>query len=280
MEFEIFDYHDIRPLAKYGLTGNFWTINLMTIIYTWAAMATIAVLVGLTLYFIRKPENRFIFALKTVVDFLANLTTETLGFFDEQIFYFTSGIFLFTLSCNLVSLIPYIDEPTKDLNTTLAIGAASFIFVQYQGFKKMGLKHINEYMEPVFFLLPLNIISELAKIASMGFRLFGNILGGSIIMMLVMVIMETLRGHFMMYALITIVLSFVFYKYFNTSKYSKFNKLVVTATAILVIFPCLQIFFVLMEGLIQAFVVAILTLTYTSLVIKNEDEVSVEGVGK
>jgi F-type H+-transporting ATPase subunit a len=40
-------------------------------------------------------------------------------------------------------------------------------------------------MEPMFFMAPLNIIGELAKVVSISFRLYGNILGGAIIILVV-----------------------------------------------------------------------------------------------
>ena len=50
-----------------------------------------------------------------------------------------------------------------------------------KGFKAYS----KEYFQPIFFMMPLNIIGELAKIVSISFRLFGNILGGSIIILVV-----------------------------------------------------------------------------------------------
>ena len=49
-----------------------------------------------------------------------------------------------------------------------------------------GLKgYARQYVEPMFFMAPLNIIGELAKVVSISFRLYGNILGGSIIILVV-----------------------------------------------------------------------------------------------
>ena len=49
-----------------------------------------------------------------------------------------------------------------------------------------GLKeYVKEYFEPMFFLAPLNVVGEIAKVISISFRLFGNIMGGSIIIIVV-----------------------------------------------------------------------------------------------
>ena len=54
------------------------------------------------------------------------------------------------------------------------------------------LGYLKEFVEPIFVLFPIHVVGELAKIASMSFRLFGNILGGGIIYMM---IFELLRGY-------------------------------------------------------------------------------------
>jgi F-type H+-transporting ATPase subunit a len=61
-----------------------------------------------------------------------------------------------------------------------------FVIAHYVGIKTKGFKaYIKEYFEPMFFMMPLNLIGELAKIVSISFRLFGNIMGGSIIILVV-----------------------------------------------------------------------------------------------
>ncbi|MDX9819903.1 MAG: F0F1 ATP synthase subunit A, partial [Desulfococcus multivorans] len=45
--------------------------------------------------------------------------------------------------------------------------------------------YVKEYFQPIFFMMPLNVIGELAKVVSISFRLFGNIMGGSIIILVV-----------------------------------------------------------------------------------------------
>ena len=73
------------------------------------------------------------------------------------------------------------EEPTQNLNTTLALAMTSFFYVQYNGIRAHGIKgYLKEYTEPFIIMAPLHIISKLASIVSMSFRLFGNIYGGAI----------------------------------------------------------------------------------------------------
>ena len=60
------------------------------------------------------------------------------------------------------------------------------------GFRRMSTfinskfkAYAKEYFQPIFFMMPLNLIGELSKIVSISFRLFGNIMGGAIIILVV-----------------------------------------------------------------------------------------------
>jgi F-type H+-transporting ATPase subunit a len=96
------------------------------------------------------------------------------------------ALFIFLLVSNWLGILPHLEEPTRDLNTPLSLGLMGFVVAHYAGIKAKGFKaYIRAYFEPVFFLMPLNLIGELAKIISISFRLFGNIMGGAIIILVV-----------------------------------------------------------------------------------------------
>lgn len=97
-----------------------------------------------------------------------------------------SALFMFLVLSNWLGIIPHLEEPTKDLNTPLGFGLMGFVIAHHAGIKTKGLKkYIKEYFEPIFFMMPLNVIGEIAKVVSISFRLFGNIMGGSIIILVV-----------------------------------------------------------------------------------------------
>lgn len=96
------------------------------------------------------------------------------------------SLFLFLTLSNWLGIIPHLEEPTKDLNTPLGLGIMGFVLAHYAGIKSKGFKeYAREYFQPMFIMMPLNVIGELAKIVSISFRLFGNIMGGSIIILVV-----------------------------------------------------------------------------------------------
>jgi len=96
------------------------------------------------------------------------------------------ALFMFLFLCNWLGIIPHLEEPTKDLNTPLSYGLLGFVLAHHAGIKAKGLKtYLKDYCEPMFIMAPLNVIGELAKVISISFRLFGNIMGGSIIILVV-----------------------------------------------------------------------------------------------
>ena len=96
------------------------------------------------------------------------------------------SLFLFLVLSNWLGIFPHLEEPTKDLNTPLSLGVMGFVIAHAAGIRKKGFKaYAKEYFEPIFFMMPLNVIGEVAKIISISFRLFGNIMGGAIIILVV-----------------------------------------------------------------------------------------------
>ena len=109
----------------------------------------------------------------------SNFASEKLA---RTMFPFISTLFLFVLFSNWISVIPYFQSPTQDLNVTF--GLALLVFVMSQVFAvrlKGGRKYLKGFIEPYPFMLPLNIVGEIAKPISHAFRLFGNIFGGAIL---------------------------------------------------------------------------------------------------
>lgn len=85
--------------------------------------------------------------------------------------------------------IPYFRAPTADINTTLALGLITMIMVQVFGVKYLGLSYFKKFFDfsnPInFFVGILELISDISKIISFAFRLFGNILAGEILLMVI-----------------------------------------------------------------------------------------------
>ena len=95
---------------------------------------------------------------------------------------FIGTLFLFILTCNLMTLIPEFKSPTASLSTTGALAIMVLIGIPFFGIKNAGMKkYLKKYIEPSPAMLPFNVLSELTSTGAMAVRLFGNVLSGVII---------------------------------------------------------------------------------------------------
>lgn len=89
------------------------------------------------------------------------------------------SLFVFILFANLLSLVPGFLPPTDTLKTNLALAGLVFVMTHAYGFKAHGLGYLKHFLGPVWWLaplmLPIEIISHLARPVSLSLRLLGNI---------------------------------------------------------------------------------------------------------
>ncbi len=167
--------------------GHDITINLEVIVMTWIVFIII-ILFG---WFAARKRNILPHSTQVMGELLVTqLYGLTEGALDKEMAKkygpLICALFMFLVVANWLGIIPHLEEPTKDLNTPLSLGLMGFVIAHAAGIKAKGLKvYLKEYCEPIFFMLPLNLIGELAKIVSISFRLFGNIMGGAIIILVV-----------------------------------------------------------------------------------------------
>ena len=170
-----------------SLSGYKMVFNLDAIIYTWIVMLLILLFGFLAT---RKrgivPGSMQVLG-ELFVSKLYELTEDALGEKMAKTYApLVCALFMFLVLGNWIGIIPHLEEPTKDLNTPLSLGVMGFVIAHYVGIKSKGFKaYISEYFQPFFIMMPLNLIGEVAKIVSISFRLFGNIMGGAIIILVV-----------------------------------------------------------------------------------------------
>jgi len=175
------------PQFVIKILGFNLVFNVETIIMTWIVMGVLIFFGFLATRKMHFLPNPFQVVGEFLVGGFYNLTKDAL---DEEMakkyFPLICGLFMFLLLSNWLGIIPKLSEPTKDLNTPLGFGIMGFFIAHHAGIKTKGVKnYLNEYFQPIFFMAPLNVIGELAKVVSISFRLYGNILGGSIIILIV-----------------------------------------------------------------------------------------------
>ena len=170
-----------------NLGGHSMVFNLETIVMTLIVCAVLIVFGVLATRNKKMIPNSVQVVGELIVSALYDLTEDALGVEKAPRYApLICALFMFLLLSNWIGILPHLEEPTKDLNTPLSLGLMGFFIAHYAGIKTKGIKaYVLEYCEPIFFMAPLNIIGELAKIVSISFRLFGNIMGGAIIILVV-----------------------------------------------------------------------------------------------
>lgn len=127
-----------------------------------------------------------------VTEFIRDLAKTQIG--EEEYLKwvpFLGTIFIFVFVSNWSgALLPWrlielpsgeLAAPTNDINTTVALALLTSISYFYAGLRKKGLGYFKRYIQPVVFLLPLNVLEDFSKPLSLSFRLFGNILADELI---------------------------------------------------------------------------------------------------
>lgn len=235
------DFSDVAQwLLPFGFDHPFFYVNTHTIFYTWICLGVIAAFLLLCRYSLRFKNSIGHFLTISLAQFFVDLVGQTIPHFSMGNLVFISTLFSFILTCNLIAIVPWMEEPTVDLNTALGLGLCSFVYAQYCSIKKLGLgEYIRGYFSPFFIMFPMHLVGKLASIVSISFRLFGNITGGSIISTI----------------------------FFGKIQGSLVLEIIGLLTGInMLIF----IFFGIFEGFLQAFVFSMLSLTYLSLALQGE----------
>lgn len=172
-----------RILHTFQNVPLFGTVQItQTLVVSWLVMAIIAGLCiwlgsGLKVTNISRKQAVAEMGYNAIVNFVrGNMGKE----FDRYI-PLVCTIFVTSVISNLISLLG-IWSPTADLMTELAWALVVFVLITYHKIKASGiLGYLRGFLDPIFVLLPINIMSECFTPVSMACRHFGNILSGTVI---------------------------------------------------------------------------------------------------
>jgi len=189
------------------------TFNLDTLIMTWVTMAIVILLAVMATRRIElRPRGWQNFLEMAVVALLEQIDAN-MGTKGRKMAPLIITLFLFLAVGNELGLIPGFTSPTNDINTTLGLALMIVMIVHVLGIKNKGLgRYIKHFFEPFIPFVIINIIEEVAKPITLSFRLFGNILAGEILLlilgMLVPYVVPTLWLGFSVF--VGIVQAFIF----------------------------------------------------------------------
>lgn len=119
------------------------------------------------------------------VEGIQTLVKQNMG--EKQIWFapYIFSLAFFLVVSNLFGLFGF-TPPTSDYNVTLTLALITFTLTQFYGIKNNGIGgYVKGFFDPLPFLFPLNVLGELANPVSLSFRLFGNVVGGALIMSLI-----------------------------------------------------------------------------------------------
>jgi F-type H+-transporting ATPase subunit a len=123
-----------------------------------------------------------------IAESLNRFTVGIIGEGGEKYTPLVGTIFLYIFLMNMLSVVPGFHAPTANLSTTLALGVVVFVYVQYQGIRNNGLGgYLKHFVGPMPALspliMPVELISEFIKPFTLAVRLFGNIFGEDVILL-------------------------------------------------------------------------------------------------
>ena len=120
-----------------------------------------------------------------VVGFIDGQSHEIIGPHSEAHTPFLATLALFILFCNLIGIIPGFESPTAVPIVPLGCAIVAFFYYQAQGFKHAGVKYVAHFAGPMPLLaplmIPIELISHLARVLSLTIRLFANMFAGDMV---------------------------------------------------------------------------------------------------
>lgn len=172
---------------------------------TWLAMAAVVVLAFVATRRLVLVPSRLQLTAELLVGGLHSLFASVMHERVNRYFSLLATFFIFILALNWIGLLPGVGtigfytveqgeevfvplfrSGTADLNTTLALALISIIIIQYSGFTSLGLSYLKKFFNftsPIgFFVGILELISEVSRVISFAFRLFGNIFAGEVLL--------------------------------------------------------------------------------------------------
>ena len=182
-----------RILATFENVPIFGTVQItQTLAVSWLVMLIISALCvwlgsGLKVTGISRKQA----VAEMIYGSLVNFVRGNMGPEFDRYIPLVGTIFVTSIISNLISLLG-IWSPTADLMTELAWGLVVFVLITYHKIKASGLGgYMKGFLEPIFILLPINIMSECFTPVSMACRHFGNILSGTVISTLIYAALTT-----------------------------------------------------------------------------------------
>jgi F-type H+-transporting ATPase subunit a len=134
---------------------------------------------------VEKPGTPQQFA-EIIHEMIGGQAESIIGHGFERFQAFVTCVFLFIITCNLLGLIPGIDAPTMTPAVPLGVAVSVFLYYNFHGIRAQGpIGYIKHFAGPIWWiswlLLPIEVISHLARMMSLTIRLWANMFAGDLV---------------------------------------------------------------------------------------------------
>ena len=118
-------------------------------------------------------------------EFLLEQGEQIIGDGHQRFTGYLAALGLFILLGNLMGLIPGLESPTASVVVPLGLALITFVYYHYQGIRVNGFGYFKQFLGPIWWLywliLPIEIISHLARVLSLTVRLYANMFAGDML---------------------------------------------------------------------------------------------------
>jgi len=175
---------------------NFGVINIgpievwitESIVVAWGIMALLivfAIIVRIKLRKFKEVPTGFQNIVELMVESFEGLVIRSAGPKMAWIGGWFFTVFAFLMVSNMSGLVLFIRPPTADWPIPLGLAIITFLLIHFAGLKYRGWEYVRSFFSPIFIFFPINVLGEISKPIALSFRLFGNVLGGMILISLV-----------------------------------------------------------------------------------------------
>ena len=155
-----------------------WAIMLFLVIFSWIVIRNLS-----TGAEISRKQNLLEIIVGTVLGQIKEIEQKN----PKKILPLVGTLFIFIGVCNALTVVPGYQPPTGSLSTTTALALCVFVAIPVYGIRQVGfLAYMKNYIQPSPMMLPFNIMGEISRILALAVRLFGNIMSGSMIGMILL----------------------------------------------------------------------------------------------
>ncbi len=158
------------------------------IAYTWLIIALLALVSIMATKSLKAVPSGLQNFMEVVIGGIENMIVETMGEHGRPFFPLIATLAIFILVSNLIGLVPGFFPPTANINTTAACAVVVFVMTHVVGVKEHGAKYIKHFMGPIAWLAPMmffiEVIGHFSRVISLTLRLFGNMNGHELVLMI------------------------------------------------------------------------------------------------